>query len=146
MTTTRALTLALAAAAVITTTGCPSKNCSDASPQVSAAPTACTASTGSKVTVPVRVCPKCDQSTPTCVVHADNIAAGSVLIEPITEVCDPNSGCPINGTCLTNPLSCSFTAPAAAGTVTVTVNDPDSPRTFTLTVNAGAASDVLCSL
>lgn len=146
MTTTRALTLAFAFAAVLTFTGCPSKNCSDASPPVSQVPAGCTAPTGSKVTVQVRACPKCDQSIPTCLVHAENIGGGSVLLEPVSEVCDPNSGCPISGTCMTNPLTCTFTAPATPGTVTVTVNDPSTPQEFTLTVNSGAAGDVTCSL
>jgi hypothetical protein len=150
MTTTRALTLAFAFAAVLTFTGCPSKNCSDANPAVSAVPTGCSAEAGAQVTVPVRVCPRCDQAAPTCQVSTSGIAAGAVTVEPVSEVCDPSSSCDIVPSCLTNALECTFTAsmPTVGNTIQVTVVTPDQPQTFTLTLSpaGGSPAPVRCQL
>lgn len=138
MTTNRALTLAAALAAVLTATGCPGKNCNDATPPVSGVPTSCSAAAGTQVTVPIRVCPKCDQATPTCLVHAENAAGGRVTLEPVSEVCDPNSSCPIQGTCLTAPLNCTFTMPS--GPVIVTVVTPENPMEFQVALTGSGGS------
>jgi hypothetical protein len=151
MTTIRSLTLAAAVATALAAAGCGSKSCNDQTPPVTQVPTAsCAAQTGAQVTVPMHVCPKCDQATPTCLVHAENAAAGLITLEPVSEVCDPNSSCPLvdPNSCPFATLNCQFTAPAAPGNVTVTIVTPGTPETFQLAVSAGGASPpaVLCSL
>lgn len=149
MTTTRVLTLAAAAAAVLATTGCPGKNCNDQTPPVSQVPSGtCSVQAGATVTVPMHVCPKCDQGTPTCMVHTENAAGGVITLEPVAEVCDPNSSCPLvdPASCPFATLNCQFTAPASS--VTISVVTPGNPETFQLAVTSGSSSPspVTCSL
>ncbi len=141
MTMTRKLTLAAAFVAALAVAGCgSSKNCNDAATAVSQAPSSCSAPVGSQVTVPLHVCPRCDQGTPTCDVR---VQAGTIYVEPVAEVCDPNSSCPIvnPASCPFAALNCTFTAPApdASNTFTVVVVTPDSQLTFPLTVTNGGA-------
>ena len=134
---TRSLTLAaLAVALAVTAAGCGNK-CNDQTPPVAGAQN-CTVAPGSSVTVQVRVCPKCDQGTPTCLVHLENVAASQISLEPVSEVCDANSGCPLvdPATCQTSPLNCSFTAPAATGDYNVVVVTESAPEQRTLRVAA----------
>jgi hypothetical protein len=146
----RAAVLGLAAAATlaVVATGCPGKNCGDETPPVSQAPASCSAQAGAQVTVPLHVCPKCDQATPTCLVRMD-AAGGVITLEPVSEVCDPSSSCPIvdPSSCPFATLDCSFTAPAAAG-YSVTVVTPSAPIQFPLTVSGGgsAPQPVTCPL
>lgn len=138
---TRSLTLAAAFALGlgIAAAGCGNK-CNDQTPPVAGAPN-CQAVAGSPVTVPLRVCPKCDQGTPECLVHLDNVAQGQITLEPVAEVCDPNSSCPIidPASCQFAPVSCTFTAPAA-GSYNVVVVTPEGPDNRTLTVAAAGSS------
>ncbi len=148
MTMTRALPLAAAVAAVLTATGCPGKNCNDATPPVGTLNTSgsCTAQPGAPVTVKFHVCPKCDQAAPTCIVHAENAAAGQITLEPVAEVCDPNSSCPIitAPSCTLPTLDCSFTAPTSTGNVNVTIVTPTGQESFQLAVSATGTGT--CSL
>jgi hypothetical protein len=146
MNMTRALTLAAAVAAVLTATGCPGKNCNDATPPVGTLNTSasCTAQPGAPVTVKFHVCQKCDQATPTCIVHAENAGQGQIVLEPVSEVCDPNSSCPIidPASCSIPTLDCKFTAPANNARVTIVT--PTGQETFPLVVSATGTGT--CSL
>lgn len=156
MTRTRTLSLAAAAAlafaAGIAMQGC-GKSCGDQTPTVGVVNNAasCSAPAGALVTVSFHVCPKCDQGTPSCIVHADNAAAGQITLEPVAEVCDPQS-CPLvdANTCLLPTLDCQFTAvaPTIAGPTIVTITTPGAPETFTLNVTAPVSNPtpVTCSL
>jgi len=144
----RTASLALSAALALAVAGCGSNNtCVDATPPVSAVPGACSAQSGAAVTVPVHVCPKCDQSMPTCVVHPEN--GGQILVEPVSQVCDPNSSCPIvdPASCPFATLNCQLTAPPA-GSYTILVNTPENPDTipFTVTSAGGSPPPVTCPL
>ena len=130
-----AFALALGVAAV----GC-GKNCNDQTPPVSGAPN-CQAAAGSAVTIPLRICPKCDQGTPECLVHLENVGGGQISLEPVASVCDPNSSCPIvdPASCLFAPVSCTFTAPAV-GSYNVVVVTPEGAAQRTLTVVASGST------
>jgi hypothetical protein len=140
--TTRKVLVGLAAAALaILATGCPGKNCGDQTPPVSQVPSTCAAQAGAQVTVPLHVCPKCDQATPTCLVRTENASGGVITLEPVSEVCDPNSSCPIvdPASCPFATLNCSFTAPAA-GSYSIVVVTPASPEQIPFSVAPSAGS------
>jgi hypothetical protein len=136
-----ASTLAVALAAALAACGSPGAQCGDQTPPVSAAPASCTAVTGTKVTVPVRVCPRCNQATPTCLVHAENASGGQITLEPVSEVCDPSTSCPVvdPATCSFQALSCEFTAPAP-GSYQLVVATPGNPLDTPLTVVAAGSA------
>jgi hypothetical protein len=105
----RSAPLALSSALALAVAGCGSTNsCTDATPPVANAPASCTVVQGSAVTVPVHTCPRCDQSTPTCDVRA--VGGGVFTLEPISQVCDPNSSCPIPNlsTCAALSTGCTL--------------------------------------
>jgi hypothetical protein len=111
----RTASLALPAALAVAVAGCGnSKSCTDATPPVAKTPAACTVVQGSALTVPVNTCPRCDQSTPVCDVRA--IGGGVFSLEPISQVCDPNSSCPIPNpdTCAALATGCTLSAAMTA--------------------------------
>ncbi|HEX9243227.1 MAG TPA: hypothetical protein VF875_12355 [Anaeromyxobacter sp.] len=137
---TAALATTLAASLGLLATGCgevPGAKCGDQTPPVSGAPASCTALAGTKVTVPVRVCPRCDQATPRCLVHTENASGGQITLEPIAEVCDPSTSCPPvdPASCSFQPLDCEFTAPAP-GHYQLVVATPGTALDTPLTVLA----------
>jgi hypothetical protein len=146
MTTTRSLTLVFAAAAAVSAAGCGSK-CHDSTPAVSAAPTACTAPAGAPVTVPVHVCPSCDQSMPTCDVRSQG---GTFVLEPVSQVCDQNPSCPIvdPSSCPFQTMDCQFTAPTPTdvSTFPVVIVTSGPQVQFTLTVSGTGTTPVRCSV
>ena len=151
MTTTRKLALAAAFVAALAVAGCGStKNCQDATPPVGTLNTSasCTAQAGAPVTVSFHVCPLCDQGTPTCIVHAQDAAAGQITLEPVSQVCDPNSSCPIivPASCQIPTLSCQFTAPATTSPVHVTIVTPTGNETFSLAISGSGTQPVSCAL
>ena len=136
---TRSLAIAAALAVAVLAAGCGNK-CNDQTPPVSAVPASCTAVAGSQVSMPVHVCPKCDQGTPTCDAHPLN--GGQIVLEPVSEVCDPNSSCPLvdPASCPFATMSCTFTAPANPDTYQLVVVTPEGQITRTLTVVASGAT------
>ncbi len=121
--------------------GCGSDKCKDESPPLSSTQPAqsCTVEVSSPVTVQIHACPRCDQGTPECLVHFDS--ATQITLEPSSQVCDPNSSCPVGGNCQVAPLNCTFTAPSTPGTIDLVVQSPSGgiPRTLeVVAVNSGA--------
>jgi hypothetical protein len=135
----RIATLAAAAALAAAASGCGQK-CNDQTPPVAAAPN-CTAIAGAVVPVPIRVCPRCDQGTPSCDVRY-NSGSGRFTLEPLAEVCDPNSSCPIvnPSSCPFAPVTCTLTAPAdSTQAYYLDVITPDGVLTKNLTVLAAGS-------
>lgn len=136
MTTTRSLTLALAAAAAVAAAGCGDQTkCNDATPPVKAVPTTCVAVVGQALTVPINTCPKCDQGTPTCDVRQSQDLS-RFTVEPVSQVCDPNSSCPIPDipSCPAAPAGCVLT-----GAMTATLN-PASTYFIDIVTDTGAVT------
>ena len=93
--------------------------------------------------MPLHVCPRCDQASPQCLVHMENVGGGQIALEPVSEVCDANSSCPIvdPASCQFAALNCTFTAPSTPGPYTVVVATPSGSISRNLTVvAAGPAS------
>lgn len=140
---TRIATLAVAAALAATAAGCGDK-CNEQTPPVSQVPPGCTANAGAAIQVGIHVCPKCDQGVPTCVVRAENAAGGQILLEPVSEVCDPQS-CPLPNlnTCPFATMNCAIPG-LPAGAYTLVVNTPGAPENIPLTVVASGAPATAC--
>jgi len=118
-------TATLAAALGLVVAGCgDNPTCNDQTPPISGVPS-CEAVAGTSVTVPLRVCPRCDQSAPRCAVHMENVGSFAIQLEPLSEVCEANSSCPLVDplSCPFAPVNCTFTAPSA-GIYTLVVIDP----------------------
>lgn len=136
---TRSLSLAaFALGLAVAAAGC-GKTCNDQTPTVSQVPASCTAVEGSTVTLPLHVCPKCDQGTPSCDAHPLN--GNQIVLEPVAEVCDPNSSCPIvdPSSCPFATTDCTFPAPAA-GDYQLVVVTPEGTIQRTLTVVASGST------
>jgi hypothetical protein len=139
-TRTRTAPLALSAALAVVAAGCGSnKSCTDATPEVSAVPASCSAVAGASVTVPLHVCPRCDQSFPACDVHPLN--GSQLVLEPVSQVCDPNSSCPLvdPASCPFSTLNCTFTAPGP-GTYQLVVVTPEGATQRDLVVVASGST------
>jgi hypothetical protein len=144
MTATRRLLLAAAALLPLVLAACDNK-CPTQNPKIAAGgvPTCTGASAvqaGASVAVRLNVCPKCDQAYDACNVtlpSGDNI----IQLDPLVQVCDANPSCPVNPSC--NIVTCTFTAPAAAGPYVLLVNDPDTgviQEPFDVVASGGADS------
>jgi hypothetical protein len=138
----RTATFAAAATLGLLAAGCGDDKCNDQTPPISTTGVPdCTAAAGTTVSVPIRVCPKCDQGTPRCEVHMD-VANSAIQLEPLSEVCEASSSCPIvdPSTCPASPVTCTFTAPPAAGSpYDLVVITPDGQQlSGTLTIGAGS--------
>lgn len=139
-TRTLVLAAAFALALALVAAGCGDNKCNDETPAVSQVPASCTAVAGSTVTMPVHVCPKCDQGTPTCDAHPLN--GGQIVLEPISQVCDPNSSCPLVDpeSCPFATMSCSFPAPATPNNYQLVIVTPEGTIQRTLTVVASGST------
>lgn len=130
---------ALLLAGALVASGC-GTSCPTETPAKIEAIGSCTAKPGDTVSVPVRLCPTCNQSGATC--QVDTHAAGSsglIQLDPTVEACENVSTCSSpTPQCQTNPLTCTFTAPAA-GNYTLLVLDQSSNQTIqgTLVVDPG---------
>jgi hypothetical protein len=119
------LVVALAAVAA----GCDGDTCPTETPQVSALPGSCTELAGQPVSYPVRLCPTCNQTGAICDVDMSAVGAGTgdIFLDPKVEACSDATSCP--PACELNAITCTFSAPAIAGTYTVIAFDPASGAT-----------------
>ena len=142
----RIRTATLAAALGLAAAGCgDNPTCNDQTPPVKNVQN-CTVAEGAPVTVQIQTCPRCDQSSPRCLVHLENVGSHSIQLEALSEVCDASSSCPIVDplTCPASPLSCTFTAPAASGSpYDVVVVTPDA-STINRTLTVVASGPLSC--
>ena len=131
--------LAAAAGLALAAAGCGS-TCSDQTPPLKSAPS-CEVLVSSQITVPLNVCPRCDQAAPRCLVHLDQESLGQITLEPVSEVCDPSTSCPTVDptTCPATPLGCTFTAPGSPATYQLIVATPAGVEQRTLTVIASGS-------
>ena len=136
--------LAAAGALLVVASGCGTK-CPTETPQVQQIGN-CTAKPGDTVSVPVRLCPTCNQTGATCAVDTSQVgSSGIIQLDPTVEACDSVSSCGTpSPTCQTNPLTCTFTVPANTpnGTIKLSAFDPATSQEVsgTLTVSANVSS------
>src|SRR5512139_3304904 len=86
----------------------------------------CTVRPSATVSYPLRLCPTCNQTGATCAVDLSAVStSGDIFLDPTVEACSSSTSCG-PATCETNPFTCTFTAPAAEGSYTVTVVNGDT--------------------
>ena len=136
-----ALALAVPSLLVIAACGADTKSCSTAPAKVAASdPVAsCTAAAGSTVNIPVRLCAGCSDSSPSCNAEFRN---GTIEIDPIFRQCTEDQGCPVTGSCSTDPsvneTTCSVAIPSGtSGSIPVFLA---STATRVSTVTVGSSS------
>jgi len=123
MTATRRLILAAAAVLPLALAACDSK-CPTQNPKIAAGgvPTCNNIQAGAPVTVRIGVCPRCDEAYDSCTVTLPDASDPvNIQLDPLVQVCDANPSCPVSPSC--NPVTCTFTAPAA-GAYQLFVFDP----------------------
>jgi hypothetical protein len=103
------------AALVVAGCGADSKSCTTSSAQLAAgsAVQSCAVAPGGTASMRVRLCPRCSDSSPTCVTEFRNNA---VEIDPILRECEEDRGCAIGDACENDPAknqtTCSVSIPA----------------------------------
>jgi len=143
----RIRTAAVAAALAFVAAGCGNdKNCNEQTPPISGVPS-CGAVANTPVTVPLHVCPRCDQGTPTCTVDMSQVASHAIELVPLSPVCDANSSCPIvdPSSCSFAPVNCTFTAPSTTGSYTLVVITPEGTQVPGKTLDVVASTPASCS-
>ena len=140
----RSLAAVAFAAAVVAGCGADSKSCStDPSGTRLAAGKAvadCAVAPGGTVTLPVRLCPSCSQSSPSCTAEFRD---GEIEIDPLLRVCQEDAGCADDRACESDPsknqTNCTVTIPSgtAPGSYPVLLSNG---ATRVATVNVGSTS------
>lgn len=102
----------------------------------------CDVAASQPVTISVTpACASCADDAPKC--DISYVAADQQFLDVQVRECDSNKGCS-SASCSFGAVSCSFTPPAASGSITVTYRTGGS--TGTLTVNLGAGSGTTCTI
>ncbi len=142
--THRILLTSLLVIAAVAGTGCGTQGCKTEKAPLPELPTCLTPiKPGGQVSVSVRVVEKCYQYSPLCKVRADG---DTLTLETTVESCLDASGCTLPARSIPGP-SCFFWAPSTPGPYAVQVFDPDNPdapKSFTLTVSTGGALRASC--
>jgi hypothetical protein len=140
-----ALVASLAASALLAS-GC-GDTCPTETPARVEAIGSCTAAPGGTVSVPVRLCPTCNQTGATCEVDTSQASTGFIQLDPIVEACEAVTSCAApTPTCQANPLTCTLRAPAAEGDYTLLVFDQSRNRSIQGTLTVSSTSSASCSL
>ncbi|WP_242346909.1 hypothetical protein [Anaeromyxobacter terrae] len=128
-----------ACAAAVGLSACGEK-CPTETPRVDAL-AGCTAAPGSTVTVPLRLCPTCNQTAASCDVDMSQATTSGVIqLDPVVEACESANSCPPG--CDLNAINCTFAAPSQPGTYQLLVYNPATNTTIpnTLVVASGPTS------
>jgi predicted small lipoprotein YifL len=131
-----------ACAAALGLSACGEK-CPTETPQVDAVAN-CTATAGSTVTVPVRLCPTCNQSAASCDVDLSQAtSSGSILLDPVVEACESSNSCPPG--CSLNSINCTFTAPSQLGSYELIVFNPATNTSISKRLDVVASGGTSCA-
>lgn len=130
-----------AAAIALVGCGADTKSCSTSPATLAAGSPVqrCSVAPGGTANIQVQLCPKCTDSSPSCIAEFRNNA---IEIDPIFRECQEDRSCPIGGSCETDPsktrVFCSVTIPAgtASGTYDVILA---STATSVSSVTVGAS-------
>ncbi len=146
---TRTAAFAVTAAALGILAGCGDNKCNDQTPPISAVPS-CTAGAETQVSVPINVCPRCDQGPTTCTVDlasANPMGGNAIELVPLSPVCEANSSCPIvdPASCPAAAVNCTFTTPATLGSYTLVVITPEGTQVPNKTFNVAASGSLNCT-
>ncbi|HSD21108.1 MAG TPA: hypothetical protein VLC54_13770 [Anaeromyxobacter sp.] len=133
-----------ACAAAVGLSGC-GESCPTETPKVEAfATSGCTATPGATVTVPLRLCPTCNQTAASCDVDVSQASrSNEIFLDPVVEACQSASSCP--PTCDPNAINCSFAAPSQPGRYDLIVFDPATNTTLQEQLDVVASGPTSCS-
>ncbi len=149
MRTRNAVLVATVISVAVGVSGCPSNSCPMETPGVGTnpVPSSCTALPGAQVTYPVRICPTCNQTAPTCAADLSAVnTTHEIFLDTKVEACNGSSSCPPS--CQLDAITCTFTAPSGTGTYTMIVVDgatgqPISPAGQLTVIASGQPSCAL---
>jgi hypothetical protein len=131
-----------ACAAAVGLSGC-GDSCPTETPKVEAfATSGCTATPGSLVTVPLRLCPTCNQTAASCEVDLSQASSGDIFLDPVVEACESATSCP--PTCDPNAVNCSFAAPSP-GAYRLIVFDPSTNSSIQTPLQVVAGGSTSCT-
>jgi hypothetical protein len=134
--------LAPAALLALTLAACGGDTCSTAAAQVNPVGAGCTLAPNTTVTINVRLCPKCTDTSPTC---QGEVVGTDIQIAPVVNQCAANQGCDITQACQIAPVPCPVNAALAAGSYTATYETAGGGLASTpVTVQAGGSTS--CTL
>jgi hypothetical protein len=133
-----------ALAVVVALAGCGGEACNSApAPIAQVGPNACRLAANAPVTVNVRLCPQCTDSSPSC--NVDVQPGNELQIDSVVQQCQSAQGCDITRGCAVNPVPCPVTQPLAAGRYTVLyVTQNGGGASTTIEVEDGGAAS--CTL
>lgn len=122
-----ARSMVLVAAAALMASGCGEDRCPTEAPKTEDFQQTCAAaSPGEVVSIPVTLCPTCNQQLAGCT--ADQISPSQILLDPVVEACTSDT-CDQGPTCDLFPAACTFTAPNTADVFFIEVlADPDAAQ------------------
>ncbi len=142
--THRALLTLLFATGVVASAGCGSQSCKTEKAALPELPTCLTPiKPGGQVSVEIRVVEKCYQSFPLCSVR---MVDDKLTLDTTVESCLDPSSCTLPPRSIQGP-TCQFWSPSTPGPYAIQVFDPenpDVPKSFTLTVSTGGALKASC--
>ena len=129
-------------AAAVGLSACGDK-CPTETPQVDAVAN-CTATAGSTVTVPLRLCPTCNQTAASCDVDTSQAASSGIIqLDPVVEACESASSCAPG--CDPNAINCTFAAPSQPGPYDLIVFNPATNSTITKRLDVVASGGTSCA-
>ncbi|WP_242394227.1 hypothetical protein [Anaeromyxobacter oryzisoli] len=121
--------------AALAAAGCGSSSCPTEVPKVEQV-ASCTVRPGTQVNVKVKLCPTCNQNPTSCQVDLSGLSQGQIFLDPIVETCESSCTPESAPTCAVSGPSCTFTAPTAEGTYTLSAISLTGPVNGTLTVSS----------
>jgi hypothetical protein len=108
----------------------------------------CVAQPGATVSVPVQLCPTCNQSGATCDVDLSAVASsGTIQLDPTVEACENVTTCATpTPSCEVSPFTCTFAAPMEPGDYDLIVFDPSRNGTIGGVLHVESAVSSGCDL
>ncbi|HET9596021.1 MAG TPA: hypothetical protein VFP65_10590 [Anaeromyxobacteraceae bacterium] len=104
------------AVALLALAGCGGDTCSSQDARVTPQNQGCTLAANAPVTINVRLCPQCTDSSPSC--QAELRPGNIIEVSPVVQQCQANQGCDITQQCQISPVACPVNASLQAGTYT----------------------------
>ena len=138
------------AGAVLLASGCGGTSCPTETPAQIQKVGQCQATLGATVSVPVQLCPTCNQTGARCQVDASSVASSGIIqLDPTVEACDNVSTCSSPApSCQVGPLMCAVTVPSntTMSQITLAAFDPFSGQQVSGVINIVPSGSSGCTL
>ncbi len=90
--------------------------CTPESARVTPTGAGCTLAANTPVTINVRLCPQCTDTSPSCA--GEVLPGGEIQLDPLVQKCQANQGCDITQACQIAPVGCALDKPLSPGSYT----------------------------